>query len=476
MIKNTFNIIVRQHILFGVLLGAMIFLVVFNSHVIFITDVGWKIFNWVEDQDVINSQYIAGWDFAQFYRFYIRPFVAGNFSLSSFDSSQLLKIHPPFMAVILSPLGFLTYPRAYYVHIVLLTLANFSSLLLFSRLCLKEFILISQKTIADDFTSLVRLFLVNFLVTIIMTLHFLSWGFAYSIEKGNTDAYPMFFMILGLALLKYKPNKIFLQVLVFTMATYIKIYPAIIFPLLIWKHRQKAIIPIVLLNCLMAFGLGWENFVVWVDAVMAEMKNVASDWPGSSSTGSYIRYILAEFLPIWASVFNISQEQFGNILKNAFNTFVVLIWGITSFIALRGHRRLGDISCLLYMLASLGPIMVIPAYSNPYKLIYMSLPILFMLIVYAKIFVFEGRNFALGVCIGLLLLFGLLSRSQFGFLPNLNTLVLPKLIVYYFAYNKFPLILLIQVCVLITTFYLYRRSLIHVNQVSSDIIMTNLQA
>ncbi len=433
-------------------------LVLSNSYFLFITDEGWKVFNWIEDQSIINSQRVAGWDFYQIYRYYLQPFVQGEFSLNAFESTQMLKILPPFTAIFMAPLGILPYPRAYYAQVICLTLSNLISLFFIGWLSQKAFVLIPKESERENNISLMSSHLADLCLIIVVVFHSLSWGFAYSIEKGNYDAYPMLLMIIGVALMIYRPNWLWLQVFVFSMATHLKIYPAIMFPLLLWHHRQKAILSLVVVNLVMSLALGWENFTIWVGAVIEEMRSVSTDWPGSSSTGSYVRYILADFIPSLASVLNISKEQLATNLKNIINSFVVLIWAATAFIALRAHRRLGGVSYLLYLLASLGPMMVIPAYSNPYKLIYMSLPILFMLIVYAKMFVFEGRNFTLGVCVGLLLLFGLLSRSQFGFIPNLNTWVIPKLVVYYLAYNKFPLIILIQLCVLITTFYLYRRS------------------
>lgn len=448
----------RYQLLFGILTGVVVSVSVINYYVQLMTDQGFSIFNWIEDQKIIDSQRAAGWDFFQFYRFYIGPFIRGEFSLNAFSSAQLLKIQPPFMAVILSPFGFLSYPKAYYAHVVCLTLANLFALLIFSRLTHTQLAPNSSNLSLNEQSGAMYARVTEFLSLVIIFLHFLGWGFAYSIEKGNYDAYPMLLMVTGLAMMIYRPNWLWLQVVVFSMATHLKIYPAIMFPLLLWHHRQKALLPLITVNLVMSLAMGWENFVVWVGAVIDEMRNVYSDWPGSSSTGSYVRYMLSDFIPSWASMLSINKDQLAANLKNIINVIVILIWATTSFIALRAHRRLGGIAYLLYLLASLGPMMVIPAYSNPYKLIYMSLPILFMLIIYGKMFVFEGQNFALGVCVGLLLLFGLLSRSQFGFIPNLNTWVFPKLVVYHLAYNKFPLIFLIQLCVLITTFYLYRRS------------------
>lgn len=429
-----------------------------NAYFPFVSDEGWKVFNWVEDQSIINSQRVAGWDFYQIHRFYLLPFVRGEFNLNAFESTQMLKILPPFTAIFMAPLGMLPYPRAYYAQVFFLALSNLVSLIFIVRSSQKAFMLIPDEPEKENTISLMASHLADLCLIIIVVLHFLSWGFAYSIEKGNYDAYPMLLMIIGVALMIYRPNWLWLQVFVFSMATHLKIYPVIMFPLLLWHHRQKAILPLVVINLMMALALGWENFTIWVGAVVEEMRNVSTDWPGSSSTGSYVRYMLSDFIPSWASMLSINKDQLAANLKNIINVIVILIWATTSFIALRAHRRLGGIAYLLYLLASLGPMMVIPAYSNPYKLIYMSLPILFMLIIYGKMFVFEGQNFALGVCVGLLLLFGLLSRSQFGFIPNLNTWVFPKLVVYHLAYNKFPLIFLIQLCVLITTFYLYRRS------------------
>ena len=445
----------RYQCFLGTFIGIAVAINSINSYVQFMTDQGFFVFNWIEDQKIINSQQVAGWDFFQFYRFYLQPFVRGEFNLNAFSSSQLLKIQPPFMAVMLSPFGLLSYPRAYYFHVICLTLANLSCLFCFARLS-SQLVLFRFGRLDFDIEISHYWRLADLLLIIVAVLHFLSWGFAYSIEKGNYDAYPMLLIVLGLALMIYKPSWVWLQVFVFSMATHLKIYPAIMFPLLLWQHRQKAILPLIVINLIMALGLGWENFTIWVSAVIEEMRSVSTDWPGSSSTGSYIRYMLAEFMPFWASAFNTSKEQIASSLKNIINAVVILIWAITALLALRGYRRLGGISHVLYTLACLGPMMLIPAYSNPYKLIYMTLPILFMLIIYSRMFVIDGQKFAFGVCVGLLLLFGLLSRSQFGFIPNLNSLVIPKLIIYHFSYNKFPLILLTQLLIMITTFYLYK--------------------
>lgn len=450
--------IYRYQLLLLMLLSLIVVSIIGNNYVSFITDEGWKTYNWVEDQGIINSQRIAGWDFAQIYRYYLQPFVRGEFSLNAFESTQMLKILPPLTAVVMAPLGFLPYPRAYHAQVVLLVLANFFCLVFIARLSQKSLALISGESGKENNTALISSQLADLLLVIVAVLHFLSWGFAYSIEKGNYDAYPMLLIVLGLALMIYKPSWVWLQVFVFSMATHLKIYPAIMFPLLLWQHRQKAILPLIVINLVMALGLGWENFTIWISAVIEEMRSVSTDWSGSSSTGSYIRYMLAEFMPFWASVFNTSKEQIASSLKNIINVVVILIWAITALLALRGHRCLGGMSHVLYTLACLGPMMLIPAYSNPYKLIYMTLPILFMLIIYSRMFVIDGQKFAFGVCVGLLLLFGLLSRSQFGFIPNLNSLVIPKLIIYHLSYNKFPLIMLIQILVMITTFYLYRRT------------------
>lgn len=446
----------RYQWLLGWLLGLVVAIIVINHYVVYMTDEGWKSFNWIEDQAIIDSQHLAGQDFQLAYRYYGRPFVEGRFSLNAFTNAEMLKIYPPLVAIFYAPISIFPYPRAYFVQVFLLTLANLFAILFFSRLC-KNFIVqtLFDKR-ADGEAVFLTFFLIDLLTLVALALHFTSWGFAYSIEKGNFDAYPMLLIVIGLFSMLYRPSWVWLHVFIFSLAAYLKIHPAIMFPLLLWQHRQKAILPLIVINLAMALGLGWENFTIWISAVIEEMRSVSTDWPGSSSTGSYIRYMLAEFMPFWASVFNTSKEQIASILKNIINAVVILIWAITALLALRGYRRLGGMSHVLYTLGCLGPMMLIPAYSNPYKLIYMTLPILFMLIVYSRMFVVDGQKFAFGVCVGLLLLFGLLSRSQFGFIPNLNSLVIPKLIIYHLSYNKFPLILLMQLLIMITALYLYK--------------------
>ena len=302
----------RYQCFLGTFIGIAVAINSINSYVQFMTDQGFFVFNWIEDQKIINSQQVAGWDFFQFYRFYLQPFVRGEFNLNTFSSSQLLKIQPPFMVVMLSPFGLLSYPRAYYFHVICLTLANLSCLFCFARLS-SQLVLFRFGRLDFDIEISHYWRLADLLLIIVAVLHFLSWGFAYSIEKGNYDAYPMLLIVIGLALMIYKPSWVWLQVFVFSMATHLKIYPAIMFLLLLWQHRQKAILPLIVINLAMALGLGWENFTIWISAVIEEMRSVSTDWSGSSSTGSYIRYMLAEFMPFWASVFNTSKEHIASI-------------------------------------------------------------------------------------------------------------------------------------------------------------------
>ena len=131
------RIIYRYEFIFGAMLSLLIFIIILNNYAPFITDEGWKVFNWVEDQSIINSQRVVGWDFAQIYRYYLQPFVRGEFSLNAFESTQMLKILPPLTAVVMAPLGFLPYPRAYHAQVVLLVLANFLSLIFIARLSQK---------------------------------------------------------------------------------------------------------------------------------------------------------------------------------------------------------------------------------------------------------------------------------------------------------------------------------------------------
>jgi hypothetical protein len=175
--------IYRYQLLLLVLLSLIVVIIIGNNYVPFITDGGWKIYNWVEDQGIINSQRIAGWDFAQIYRYCLRPFVRGEFSLNAFESTQMLKILPPLTAVVMAPLGFLPYPRAYHAQVVLLALANFFSLVFIARLSQKSFALISGESEKENNTALMSSHLADLLLVIVAVLHFLSWGFAYSIEN-----------------------------------------------------------------------------------------------------------------------------------------------------------------------------------------------------------------------------------------------------------------------------------------------------
>ena len=70
-----------------------------------------------------------------------------------------------------------------------------------------------------------------------------SYGFLFSIERGNYDIYAILFSVIAISLLISKPKTIWAQIIFLSIATHLKIYPAILFFPLFLQHKWKVIFP-----------------------------------------------------------------------------------------------------------------------------------------------------------------------------------------------------------------------------------------
>ncbi len=64
-------------------------------------------------------------------------------------------------------------------------------------------------------------------------------------ERGNFDLYALAFSLAGLWILVRCPRRLWLQVVCFSAAAHLKVYPAVLFLLLFWRHGRRSLVPIV---------------------------------------------------------------------------------------------------------------------------------------------------------------------------------------------------------------------------------------
>jgi len=135
-------------------------------------------------------------------------------------------IYPPLFNLLSLPYLLFSENNAYLIQVVLLFLTNLSCLVLVS-LMTKEFVLSNIK-VENKYLSI----LVSFIFITLLIYTFSSYGFLFSIERGNTDIFALFFSLLAIWIFLKYPEKIWIQVILLSIAAHLKIYPSVLFLLL----------------------------------------------------------------------------------------------------------------------------------------------------------------------------------------------------------------------------------------------------
>ncbi len=187
-----------------------------------------------------------------------------------------------------------------------------------------------------------------------------SYGFLFSIERGNFDIYPQSAALLGLWWMVSAPKRLWLQVACIAVAAHLKLYPAVLFVLIIWQHGWKSLFPLVVVNLVLLLCTGPANAVQFVE-VMIRYAQAPYIWVGNHSAASFGQ-MLTEYLnsrawvapPTWL-----------------FYLLPAVVWG-AGLVRLWTRKR-ADSLAWMYVLSV--PVMnLIPSTSHDYKLVLLSAP------------------------------------------------------------------------------------------------------
>jgi hypothetical protein len=268
--------------------------------------------------------------------------------------------YPPFSLLVGIPFQLLDENIAYLVHIWLLLGMNIACLWIALSVSKAAF---SEQSDANDAADHVLAFplfcvLVLWLVT--------SYGFLFSIERGNFDIYTQVAALGGLWLMVKRPKSLWLQVLCFSVAAHLKVYPAILFALVLWKHGRKSLLPLAVVNLAFLLYLGPAN----VGHFLASMTGMAQ-WPflsqGNHSAASF------------ANMVNhyLSGRGMGQVPTVLFYIAPVAIW-LTACIYLVRRKFSAAGAAWLYM-CSVPMMNLIPPTSHDYKLVLLGAPLAMLL-------------------------------------------------------------------------------------------------
>ena len=320
--------------------------------------------------------------------------------------------YPPFTNVFFTPLQLFNENKAYIIIVFLLFFSNIVSLVL-AGLMMKD-LLLNRLGLGTSATWLVSLVLVAAFCWFTLS----GYPFLFSVERGNYDAIAILFAIASIYLLLKKPEAIWGQVILLSIATHLKLYPAALFIALFIFHRKKVILPAIVVNTLMLFSLGFKNGLKFFSLIIPYTQNPALGTYNHSGFG-YSQVLLNNFPN---HILNIDLWRIGL-------TFTpILLWGVTCYLIvkhLKNGTRYG------YLLMATIPLMcVVPTVSHDYKLVILS-PVLLML--FSLILFKITCQAKLADYLQLLILFGfmfLLGRSYEIFSPA-----------FFLISNKYPVII-----------------------------------
>jgi hypothetical protein len=161
----------------------------------------------------------------------------------------------------------------------------------------------------------------------------------------------------------------------------LKVYPAILLILIVWKHGWKSLLPLSVVNTALLLCLGPANarFFLWVMRVTVGTPTLWH-WQGNHSAESFA-YMANQYL---------GSRGLGEI---PVLLFYLLPVGLFAFACLRLFRQGFSNKGALWMFVLSAPVMcVIPKVSHDYKLVILAGPLAILLFHLAWEYAISGRR------------------------------------------------------------------------------------
>jgi hypothetical protein len=322
-------------------------------------------------------------------------------------------VYAPLAIVAGVPFRLLDVDRAYLAQVIVLCMLNVATLWLALKIASRVFDRPAPERgdWAADATT-IAIFLAMAVVT------FESYGFQFSIERGNFDIYTQLPALLGLWLLITRPRSLWLQVLCFSIAAHLKLYPTILFVLVVWRHGRRSVFPLVIVNSLLLLCTGPANTLQFI-RVMVGYAQSPYVWIGNHSAASFGQmvdgYLIAHgWAPVPSLVFYVGP---------------LVVWALgATAIWRRGVAP--DRLVWLYILSV--PLMaLLPSTSHDYKLVLMSAPVAMTAYALVEGYRSGGKCLRLLQLAALMLLVLVLTRSYTMLPPVMG--------------NKYPFILALEI-------------------------------
>lgn len=319
--------------------------------------------------------------------------------------------YPPFAAVFAIPFRLFSVETAYLVQVGLLFMANVAAVLLSVHIAYTVMNARARNSRPGGYSLAIS----TFWQVLVLTL--VSYGFFFSIERGNFDIYAVLFSLLGLWLLIKKPGWLWPQVILISIAAQLKIYPAILFILILWRHSWKSLIPITIVNALLLVVTGPANLAHFISFIFTYSSNPFI-FIGNHSAASFAVFVN-----------NFLAKRVGISLPAIlFMALPVLIWLAGAYILWK--RKYSPMNAVLLFIISVPLMNLIPSTSHDYKLVILSSAVAIFLFIQSADYIHTGHSRHLLLLTALMALMFFLTRSY---------TMLPVILG-----NKYPFVLMLE--------------------------------
>jgi len=190
-----------------------------------------------------------------------------------------------------------------------------------------------------------------------------SYGLMYEVERGNIDLYALVFALLAIGL-TLRTRTAWLPALCLAVAVNLKVYPALLAVVLLWRYRFRAVVPLVVCFEGLALSAGFGNLHTAVSSLSAVSGQESHlGWGGNSA---------ASFVYVLRHIYNGVPPG----LSTVFLLFSLALWVATLVVlARRGWSKKGAV----FAAAACVPVMcTLPSISNDYKLVLFVFPLAVM--------------------------------------------------------------------------------------------------
>jgi len=334
----------RLNIGLGILICGMAVILIFNNVLPHLNTTIWS----YGDRKILPTMNPVGNDFRVGLYRPPQALLKGE-NIYAIDGTGMTQ-YPPLVNFLYLPYQLLSENNAYLVHTIIQILANIICLGIATRI-VKTYIL--PQTGFDDRTN-VLIAWVLFLALIIFT--FTSYPFLFSIERGNYDIIAVLFALLAVDNLLRKPDQIWVQVILLSIAVHLKIYPAALFILLIAKHGKKLILPVLAINIPFILVLGPKSAIGFFQILNHSMNGGDSYWIGNHSWASFAAYLSGS---------NKSIVDNFHILLRLFRLIPIVCWVLSVYILLK--QKLTQRIIAVILMVTLPLMDLVPTISHDYK-------------------------------------------------------------------------------------------------------------